>query len=114
MFKRYKKSVIKKNNLFITNLVKKRVNKTPNKRVFPYRTNLTLANIIVNKISTQDIRSIDFWNIIFFSCITNCYIKLLNIICILIINLFFIYKIIQILSLSYIIIHFQIEILKLI
>ena len=50
MFKRYKKSVIKKNNLFITNLVKKRVNKTPNKRVFPYRTNLTLANIIVNKI----------------------------------------------------------------
>ena len=48
MFKRLKKSVIDKNNSLLSNLTKKRVNKTPSKIIFPYRTNLAFANIIVN------------------------------------------------------------------
>ena len=62
MFKRLKKSVIDKNNSFLSNLTKKRVNKTPSKIIFPNRTNLTFANIIVNMNSTPSFRSIESWN----------------------------------------------------
>ena len=43
MFKRLKKSVIDKNNSLLSNLTKKRVNKTPSKIIFPYRTNLAFS-----------------------------------------------------------------------
>ena len=62
MFKRLKKSVIDKNNLLLINVSKKRVNKTPSKIVFPNRSNLTFANIIVNMNSTPSFKNIDSWN----------------------------------------------------
>ena len=67
MFKRLKKSVIDKNNLLLINVSKKRVNKTPSKIVFPNRSNLTFANIIVNMNSTPSFRSIDSWNNSYFN-----------------------------------------------
>ena len=71
MFKKLKKSVIDKNNLFSTNLSKKRVNKTPSKIIFPNLTNLTLANIIVNINSTQSLTNIDSWNNSYFKTELN-------------------------------------------
>ena len=62
MFKKLKKSVIDKNNLLLLNLSKKRINKTPSKLLFPKRTNLTFANIIVNMNSNPNLSSIDSWN----------------------------------------------------
>ena len=67
MFKRLKKSVIDKNNSFLSNLTKKRVNKTPSKIIFPNRTNLAFANIIVNMNSTPSFRSIESWNNSYFN-----------------------------------------------
>ena len=67
MFKKLQKSVIDKNKLLLTNLSKKRVNKTPNKIVFPNKTNLTFANIIVNMSSTPSLNSIDNWNNSYFT-----------------------------------------------
>jgi len=67
MFKKVQKSVIDKNKLLLTNLSKKRVNKTPSKIVFPNRTNLTFANIIVNMSSTPSLNSIDNWNNSYFT-----------------------------------------------
>ena len=67
MFKRLKKSVIDKNKLLLTNLSKKRVNKTPSKIIFPNKTNLTFANIIVNMNSTPSFRSVDSWNSSYFN-----------------------------------------------
>ena len=67
MFKKLQKSVIDKNKLLLTNLSKKRVNKTPSKIVFPNRTNLTFANIIVNMSSTPSLSSIDNWNNSYFT-----------------------------------------------
>ena len=66
MFKKLQKSVIDKNKLLSTNLNKCRVNKTPSKIVFPNRTNLTFANIIVNMSSTS-LSSIDNWNNSYFT-----------------------------------------------
>jgi hypothetical protein len=67
MFKRLKKSVIDKNNSLLSNLTKKRVNKTPSKIIFPYRTNLAFANIIVNMNSTPSFRNIESWNNSYFN-----------------------------------------------
>ena len=67
MFKRLKKSVIDKNKLLLANFSKKRVNKTPSKIIFPNKTNLTFANIIVNMNSTPSFRSIDSWNSSYFN-----------------------------------------------
>ena len=67
MFKKLKKPVIDKKKLLLTNLCKKRVNKTPRKILFPNRTNLTFANIIVNMNSTPNLSSIDSWNKSYFS-----------------------------------------------
>ena len=66
MFKKLQKSVIDKNKLLSTNLNKCRVNKTPSKIVFPNRTNLTFANIIVN-MSSASLSSIDNWNNSYFT-----------------------------------------------
>ena len=71
MLKRLKKSVIDKNKLLLTNLSKKRVNKTPSKIVFPNRTNLTFANIIVNMNSTPSFTSIDSFNNSYFNTELN-------------------------------------------
>jgi len=71
MFKRLKKSVIDKNKLLLTNLSNKRVNKTPSKSMFPNRTNLTFANIIVNMNSTPSFNSIDSWNNSYFNIELN-------------------------------------------
>ena len=71
MFKRLKKSVIGKNKLLLTNLSNKRVNKTPSKSMFPNRTNLTFANIIVNMNSTPSFNSIDSWNNSYFNTELN-------------------------------------------
>ena len=71
MFKRLKKSVIDKNKLLLTNLSKKRVNKTPSKIIFPNRTNLTFANIIVNMNSTPSFTNIDSWNNSYFNTELN-------------------------------------------
>ena len=71
MFKRLKKSVIDKNKLLLTNLSNKRVNKTPSKSMFPNRTNLTFANIIVNMNSTPSFNSIDSWNNSYFNTELN-------------------------------------------
>ena len=65
-----KKSVIGKNKLLLTNLSNKRVNKTPSKSMFPNRTNLTFANIIVNMNSTPSFNSIDSWNAILIHILT--------------------------------------------
>ena len=62
MFKRLKKSVIDKNKLLLTNLSKKRVNKTPRKIIFPNRTNLTFANNIININSSSVFTNIESWN----------------------------------------------------
>ena len=67
MFKKLKKSVIDKNNLLLLNLSKKRINKTPSKLLFPKRTNLTFANIIVNMNSNPNLSSIDSWNNSYFN-----------------------------------------------
>lgn len=68
MFKKLQKSVIDKNKLLITNLNKRRVNKTPSKIIFPKRTNLTFANIIVNMNSTPNFsNSIDNWSNSYFT-----------------------------------------------
>ena len=66
-----KKSVIDKNKLLLTNLSNKRVNKTPSKSMFPNRTNLTFANIIVNMNSTPSFNSIDSWNNSYFNTELN-------------------------------------------
>ena len=67
MFKKLKKSVIDKNKLLATNLSKRRVNKTPSKIIFPNRTNLTFANIMVNMGTTPNQRSMDNWNNSYFT-----------------------------------------------
>ncbi len=67
MFKKLQKSVIDKNKLLLTNLSKKRVNKTPSKLVFPNRANLTFANIIVNMSSTPSLNTIDNWSNSYFN-----------------------------------------------
>ena len=67
MFKKLQKSVIDKNKLLSTNLSKRRVNKTPSKIVYPNRTNLTFANIIVNMNSTPSLNTIDNWNNSYFT-----------------------------------------------
>ena len=71
MFKRLKKSVIDKNKLLLTNLSNKRINKTPSKIIYPNRTNLTFANIIVNMNSTPSFTSIDSWNNSYFNTELN-------------------------------------------
>ena len=71
MFKRLKTSVIDKNKLLLTNLSKKRGNKTPSKIIFPNRTNLTFANIIINMNSTPSFTSIDSWNNSYFNTELN-------------------------------------------
>ena len=70
MFKKLQKSVLNKDKL-ITNLRKKRVNKTPSKIVYPNRANLTFANIIVNMNSNQSLNSIDNWNNSYFNTELN-------------------------------------------
>ena len=67
MFKKLQKSVFDKNKLLSTKINKRRDNKTPSKIVFPNRTNLTFANIIVNMSSTPSISSIDNWNNSYFT-----------------------------------------------
>ena len=67
MFKKLQKSVIDKNKLLAINLSKRRVNKTPSKIIFPNRTNLTFANIIVNMGTTPNQRSMDNWNNSYFT-----------------------------------------------
>ena len=66
MFKKLQKSVFDKSKLLSTNISKRRVNKTPCKKLYPNRTNLTFANIIVNMSSTPTISSIDNWNNAYF------------------------------------------------
>ena len=67
MFKKLQNSVFDKNKLLSTKINKRRANKTPSKIVFPNRTNLTFANIIVNMSSTPSISSIDNWNNSYFT-----------------------------------------------
>ena len=70
MFKKLHKSVIDKNKL-LSNLHSKRVNKTPSKVVYPNRTNLTFANIIVNMSSNQSLGNIDNLNNSYFDTKPN-------------------------------------------
>ena len=68
MFKKLKKSVIDKKSFLLTNLGEKRVNRTPNKFIFPNRTNLTFANIIVNmNNSIPSFKTIDSCNNSYFN-----------------------------------------------
>ena len=59
--------MLDKNKLLLTHFSKKRVNKTPSKIIFPNRTNLTFANIIVNMNSTPSFNNIDSWNNSYFN-----------------------------------------------
>ena len=69
MFKKLQNSVFDKNKLLSTKINKRRANKTPSKIVFPNRTYLTFANIIVNMCSTPSISSIDNWKNSYFTII---------------------------------------------